>query len=33
MVVRDNLSGIVDSQSFYDSQCDYNISIFEHNHK
>lgn len=33
MAIRDNLSGIVDAQSFYDSQYDYNILIFEHNHK
>lgn len=33
MVIRDDLSGIVGSQSFYDSQYDYNILIFEHDHK
>lgn len=33
MVIRDNISRIVDSQSFHDSQYDYNILIFDHNHK
>lgn len=33
MVIRGHLSRIVDSQSFDDSQYDYNILIFEHNHK
>lgn len=33
MVIRDNLSRIVDSQSFYDSQYDYKIFVFEHDHK